>query len=186
MSFPSFSLLLPSLDPSDTDGLAHFRLGESAYAHRRALSSSASPLSAPLPHADWTTAATSGLFPGLSLSSSAPPISTPTSMLSQLMLPGDAVKGGAVRGGIVLKIMDSAAGIVAWRHCRTNVVTVSVEAMDMLRPVMVGSVLVVRASLCFLSARYEKEWEWGGREGKRGKGRVKREMGKWECAMCKL
>lgn len=74
-------------------------------------------------------------------------------MLAQLMLPGDCVADGSVRGGIVLKLMDSAAGIVAWRHCRTNVVTVSIEAMDMLRPLFSGAVAVVRARLSYVSEK---------------------------------
>jgi len=47
-----------------------------------------------------------------------------------LMLPSDCYSNGQVQGGVVLKLMDNAAGVVAARHCRSNVVTVNIDAVN--------------------------------------------------------
>ena len=39
--------------------------------------------------------------------------------------------GGICQGGSILKQMDNAAGVVAFKHCRSNVVTVSVQRIDL-------------------------------------------------------
>jgi len=54
-----------------------------------------------------------------------------------------------------MKLMDSAAGIVAARHCLTNVVTISVEEMDFLAPVYNGYVVFITADIVFTSAKYD-------------------------------
>lgn len=73
--------------------------------------------------------------------------------LSQLVLPSDCDQFGFLRGGILMKLMDNCAGIVAFRHCRTNVVTVSVEATDFRVPVQLGSLIRVVAFPSFASSR---------------------------------
>lgn len=70
-------------------------------------------------------------------------------VMAQLMLPHQANLAGYVHGGEIMKIMDNAAGVVAARHAHTNVVTVSVDNLIFLKPVRVGDVLLVRASLIF-------------------------------------
>ena len=55
-----------------------------------------------------------------------------TTRLCQLMLPSDCTKSGTVFGGAVMKLMDNASGITCARHCRTNVVTASMDALDFL------------------------------------------------------
>jgi acyl-coenzyme A thioesterase 7 len=74
--------------------------------------------------------------------------------LAQVMLPADCVTGaGLVRGGVVMKLMDNASGVAAVRHCGTNVVTVSVDAMDLVAPVLLGDVLRIRARPVFTSGK---------------------------------
>eukprot|EP00996_Jenningsia_fusiforme_P001338 NODE_2225_length_1258_cov_43.287841_g2026_i0.p1 GENE.NODE_2225_length_1258_cov_43.287841_g2026_i0~~NODE_2225_length_1258_cov_43.287841_g2026_i0.p1 ORF type:complete len:356 (+),score=79.62 NODE_2225_length_1258_cov_43.287841_g2026_i0:75-1070(+) len=77
----------------------------------------------------------------------------PYTVLSQAVLPSDANVFGFLRGGVLMKIMDSAAGITAAKHCRTNVVTVSLEAIDFHEPIHVGEVVKVTAFATFTSAR---------------------------------
>jgi acyl-CoA hydrolase len=48
--------------------------------------------------------------------------------LAQLMLPSDASLEGIVFGGTLMKMMDSAAGIAAYMHCRNNIVVSSIRA----------------------------------------------------------
>jgi len=63
------------------------------------------------------------------------------------MLPSDANPMGSVHGGIVLKLVDSAAGVAALRHARRTVVTASIDRMDFYHPVYVGNLLVLKASV---------------------------------------
>jgi len=70
--------------------------------------------------------------------------------MAQLMLPHQANPAGYVHGGEIMKMMDSAAGVVAARHAHTNVVTVSADNIFFMKPVRVGDVIVVHASLTFV------------------------------------
>jgi acyl-CoA hydrolase/ferritin len=71
-------------------------------------------------------------------------------VMAQLMLPHQANVAGYVHGGEIMKIMDNAAGVVAARHAHTNVVTARVYNISFLKPVRVGDVLLVHASLTFV------------------------------------
>jgi acyl-CoA hydrolase len=68
-------------------------------------------------------------------------------IMAQMMIPLDANPAGNVHGGVVVKIIDEAAGVVAARHSRNNVVTASIDRMDFHDPVFVGDVLFFKASL---------------------------------------
>lgn len=68
-------------------------------------------------------------------------------IMAQMMIPQDANPAGNVHGGVVVKIIDEAAGVVAARHARSNVVTASIDRMDFHNPVFVGDVLFFKASL---------------------------------------
>jgi len=70
--------------------------------------------------------------------------------LSQRLLPQDANPAGNVHGGVILKYIDTAAGTVAMRHGRTNAVTASIDRMDFLRPVFVGELVTIKASLNYV------------------------------------
>ncbi len=63
------------------------------------------------------------------------------------MFPSDANPAGNVFGGEILKQIDIVAGIVAHRHCRTNIVTASIDRVDFLKPVYVGNALILNARL---------------------------------------
>ncbi len=68
-------------------------------------------------------------------------------IMAQMMNPQDANPAGNVHGGVVVKIIDEAAAVVAARHSRSNVVTASIDRMDFHNPVLVGDVLFFKASL---------------------------------------
>ena len=74
-------------------------------------------------------------------------ISESTIIMVQPMSPQDANPSGNVQGGVIMKLIDLAGGIVAQRHTRTNAVTASVDRIDFLHPVYVGEVLSLKASL---------------------------------------
>jgi uncharacterized protein (TIGR00369 family) len=68
-------------------------------------------------------------------------------VMGQLMSPQDANLSGNVHGGIIMRIIDSAAGVVATRHAQTNVVTASVDRLDFHHPVYIGDLVTLKASL---------------------------------------
>ncbi len=71
--------------------------------------------------------------------------------LAQVMLPHQANRAGNVHGGEVMKLMDSAAGVVAARHSHCNCVTARVEELNFLKPVKVGDLVFAHAFLTFMS-----------------------------------
>lgn len=68
-------------------------------------------------------------------------------IMAQVMNPQDANPAGNVHGGVIMKLIDSAAGAVGVRHARGNVVTASIDRLDFHHPVYVGNLLTLRASL---------------------------------------
>jgi acyl-CoA thioesterase YciA len=54
---------------------------------------------------------------------------------------------GDIFGGWLMSVMDSAAGSVAARHSHGRAVTIAVEGMTFLRPVVVGDEVSVFATL---------------------------------------
>ncbi|MCG6943771.1 MAG: acyl-CoA thioesterase [Deltaproteobacteria bacterium] len=67
--------------------------------------------------------------------------------LSRVMLPQDANPAGNIHGGVVTKDIDEAAGVVAFRHTRSNVVTAAIERLIFHHPVFVGNLLTLKASI---------------------------------------
>src|SRR5262245_4205924 len=68
---------------------------------------------------------------------------------SELMMPGDANNQGHVFGGVILSMMDKTAAIAAFRHCRLNVVTASIDRVDFREPIHLGDLVVMKASVNF-------------------------------------
>ncbi len=67
--------------------------------------------------------------------------------LAQIMLPEDTNPAGNVHGGTIMKLVDNAAFVSASRHCRRNVVTVSMDSMSFHSPVYLGDLLFLKASV---------------------------------------
>ena len=67
--------------------------------------------------------------------------------LVQLMEITDANIAGIVHGGVVMKLVDTAAGLAAFKHAGGLCVTVSMDEMSFLAPVHVGDTVTVRASV---------------------------------------
>ena len=74
-------------------------------------------------------------------------ISESQSLLTHFLLPEDANPAGNVHGGVIMKHIDSAAGVAAFRHARCNVVTASIDRLDFIHPAYVGNLLILKASL---------------------------------------
>lgn len=70
--------------------------------------------------------------------------------LGQLMLPNDANTAGDVHGGVVMKLVDTAAGLAAMRHSQARCVTVAMDSMTFEAPVHIGDLLHVSAILTWV------------------------------------
>jgi len=68
----------------------------------------------------------------------------------QQMTQADANLAGNVHGGIIMKLIDNTAGIVAGRHASSNVVTASIDRLDFHNPVYVGDLLKVKAAINYV------------------------------------
>lgn len=68
-------------------------------------------------------------------------------MLSQVMEIGDANLANNVHGGVIMKLVDTAAGIAAVKHCGGRVVTASMDEMSFLEPVFLGEVVTLSAQV---------------------------------------
>lgn len=70
--------------------------------------------------------------------------------LSQFMLPEHSNSQGRVHGGVILKLCDECGGIVAARHARRPVVTVTVDSVTFHRPIELGSLLLIHGRLNYV------------------------------------
>jgi len=71
-------------------------------------------------------------------------------IIAQEMNPQDANSAGNVHGGVIMKLIDTAAGVVAKRHAGSNVVTASIDSLDFHHPVYVGDVVFFKASINYV------------------------------------
>jgi acyl-CoA hydrolase len=67
--------------------------------------------------------------------------------MSEIVLPNDANPLGALLGGRLMHWIDLAGAMAAHRHSRSYAVTASVDHIDFLVPVRVGSLVVLRSSV---------------------------------------
>jgi acyl-CoA hydrolase len=75
------------------------------------------------------------------------PVSASRHESSALMMPQDENIRGHVFGGAILAMLDKTAAVAAMRHCRTPCVTVSVDRVDFREPIMVGELVIMKASV---------------------------------------
>ncbi|MBH1992673.1 MAG: acyl-CoA thioesterase [Sphingomonadaceae bacterium] len=74
-----------------------------------------------------------------------PPENSPA--IRVIAMPADTNPYGDIFGGWLMSLMDSAAGSVAARHSHGRAVTIAVDGMAFLRPVIVGDEVSVFAAL---------------------------------------
>lgn len=75
------------------------------------------------------------------------PVSASRVVVGRPMQPPDANAQGNVHGGVILRMMDEAAGIAAARHCRARCVTAAIDSFAFLHPVHIGDFVTVHASV---------------------------------------
>ncbi len=67
--------------------------------------------------------------------------------ISQLMLPSHSNFSGKIHGGYILSLMDQIAFACASKHSETYCVTASVDKVDFLKPIEVGELVTLKASV---------------------------------------
>ncbi|MGV9314633.1 acyl-CoA thioesterase [Streptomyces sp. NPDC003691] len=77
----------------------------------------------------------------------AKPTSASRTTLSTIMTGNDTNLLGTVHGGVIMKLVDDAAGAVAGRHSGGPAVTASMDEMVFLEPVRVGDLVYVKAQV---------------------------------------
>jgi uncharacterized protein (TIGR00369 family) len=68
-------------------------------------------------------------------------------VMTQAMSPQDINPAGNVHGGVIMRLIDIAAGVVAVKHSRTNSVTASIDRVDFLYPAFSGDLVTFKASI---------------------------------------
>jgi acyl-CoA hydrolase len=63
----------------------------------------------------------------------------------QMVLPNDTNPLGDLLGGQVMHWMDIAGAIASFRHCRSAVVTASMDSLQFLQPIKMGEMAVLEA-----------------------------------------
>ena len=59
----------------------------------------------------------------------------------------DSNRQGNAHGGVIMRMVDEAAGIVAMKHAQHHVVTARVERFDFLKPAYLGDVVTIDCAL---------------------------------------
>ncbi|WP_208879045.1 acyl-CoA thioesterase [Streptomyces armeniacus] len=75
------------------------------------------------------------------------PTSASRTTLSHIMTANETNLLGTVHGGVIMKLVDDAAGAVAGRHSGGPAVTASMDEMVFLEPVRVGDLVHVKAQV---------------------------------------
>src|SRR6267143_1287107 len=73
--------------------------------------------------------------------------------LDEWVTPEIADEHGYIRAGKVLEWMDVVGVLAATRHCRSPVVTASIDGMELQKPIRVGERLAMTASVAFTTPR---------------------------------
>ena len=68
-------------------------------------------------------------------------------VLTHLMQPADANFMGNIHGGIMMKLIDEAAGACAYRFCRTKVVTAAIDRIDFHHSIQIGNLVRLLANV---------------------------------------
>jgi uncharacterized protein (TIGR00369 family) len=67
--------------------------------------------------------------------------------LTQMMEVTDANVAGNVHGGVIMRLVDTAAALAAIKHSGGLALTVAIDEMTFLEPVQIGEVIVLRAAV---------------------------------------
>lgn len=74
-------------------------------------------------------------------------ISESRTVMTEMVMPNDTNPMGNLMGGYLMRWMDIAAAICAGRHCEAHVVTAAVDHISFQKPIKVGEVITLEASV---------------------------------------
>lgn len=75
------------------------------------------------------------------------PVSYSRTTMTELIMPNDTNPLGNLMGGNLMRWMDIAGGICGARHCGAHVVTASVDNVSFSKPIHLGDVITIKASV---------------------------------------
>lgn len=75
------------------------------------------------------------------------PVSFSKTVMTELIMPNDTNPLGNLMGGNLMRLMDIAGSICAGRHCGSLVVTASVDHVNFSKPIKLGEVITLTASV---------------------------------------
>jgi len=70
-----------------------------------------------------------------------------STIMSEMIMPNDTNPLGNLMGGNLMRWMDVIGGICAGKHCEAHVVTASVDHVSFTKPILVGDVITLKASV---------------------------------------
>lgn len=74
-------------------------------------------------------------------------VSESKTIMTEMVMPNDTNPMGNLMGGNLLRWMDIASGICAGKHCEAYVVTASVDHVSFQKPIRVGDVVTLEATV---------------------------------------
>lgn len=74
-------------------------------------------------------------------------VSDSQTIMTEMVMPNDANPMGNLMGGNLMRWMDTAGAIAAGKHCESHVVTASVDNVSFQKPIRVGEVVTLKASV---------------------------------------
>lgn len=73
-------------------------------------------------------------------------------VISELMLPSHSNFNGKIHGGYILSLLDQIAFACASKHSRVYCVTASVDTVDFLKPIEIGELVTLKASVNYVGS----------------------------------
>lgn len=77
-------------------------------------------------------------------------IAESTTIMSRLMEILDSNSHGNVHGGVIMRMVDESAAVVAIKHARRPVVTARIDQLNFLAPAYIGDVVTLHCSLSYV------------------------------------
>ena len=70
--------------------------------------------------------------------------------MTYVTMPNDMNNAGVVHGGVLLKLIDQAAGVCAARFSESSVVTACLDRVYFLEPINIGELVILKASINYV------------------------------------
>ncbi len=74
-------------------------------------------------------------------------VSESKTVMTEIVMPNDTNPLNNLMGGNLMRWMDIASGICAGKHCEAHVVTASVDHVSFTKPIKMGNVITITASV---------------------------------------